>query len=475
MSQPERRDFRHTKIMCTIGPSSQSIEMLEALATAGMNVARLNMSHGSHETHRVVIERIKRLNEKLNHPVAILVDLQGPEIRTGSVEHSMELVRGDVVYLTVNNDDDPTARSIFVNYPGLVQDVSVGDRITLDNGLINLEVIDMERQRVRAKVIDGGRLGSRKHVNLPGVDVKLPGITDKDRADIAFAIDEGADFIAPSFVRRAEDVTEIRSIITSRNHHAKLVSKIENQQGIDNFDGILAVSDAIMVARGDLGVEIDIAQLPLHQRMLCRKCVEAGKPVVVATHILESMVVNPFPTRAEVTDVANATYEQADAIMLSAETANGKHPVRCVEMLANIARRCEKEPNLGRHLTREPKDARDTLARSACRIADAIHAPAIVAITRHGTIGQLVASFRPERAIIYAFTDSDEVRQRLWLWRSIVPFVMEFSKDPEGTIRQAFEWLRARNRVLPGDPIVVMSDTAAGQAKFTSLQVRIFE
>jgi pyruvate kinase len=257
-------------------------------------------------------------------------------------------------------------------------------------------------------------------------------------------------------------------------HHARIISKIENQEGVDNFDAILAASDGIMVARGDLGVEVDYSELPVIQRMITKKCVLAGKPVIIATHLLESMIESPHPTRAEVSDVANAIYEEADAIMLSGETATGKYPVRCVQVMDKIARRIEKEQGLDFGLQRQPGDVREELARSACRIADSLGAPAIIVMTRRGLLGQLVSSFRPSTAVIYAFTNMSTVRRKLWLSRSVVPFKMDFSSDPEKTVVAAFERLRTRNRIVPGDPVVIVSDVAAGEQTVTAVQVRPF-
>jgi pyruvate kinase len=304
--------------------------------------------------------------------------------------------------------------------------------------------------------------------------VNLPSITEKDRKDIEFAIENDFDFIALSFVRSPQDVLDAREIVQSKGGHAKIIAKIENQEGVDNFDAILDVADGIMVARGDLGVEVPIEELPIIQRRIVKSCAILGKPVIVATHLLESMIQSPTPTRAEVTDVANAVYEQADAIMLSGETAQGKYPDRCVQMLDRIARRIEKANGHNFHEERKPVGIRDELARSACRVADSLNAPAIVVITRRGMLGQLVASYRPKGAIIYAFTNMSTTRRKLWLLRSVVPFKMDFSSDPEKTIRAAFERLRLRNRVLPGDPVVVVSDIPAGGESITSVQIRIF-
>lgn len=469
---PERRQFRHTKIICTIGPACDTTQTLKKMAGAGMNIARLNFSHGDHDTHLMAVRRIKSLNQKLTHPVSILVDLQGPEIRTGELEHALELKVGETFSLSIRPVTDPEERSVHVDYQSLVSDLKKGDKVTVDNGLINLEVLEVNENRLLCRVLDGGRLGSRKHINLPGIRVNLPSITEKDRRDIQFAMKHELDFIALSFVRSPTDVLEARELVGDAN--MKLIAKIENQEGVDNFAEILKVADGIMVARGDLGVEVDFRELPVIQRRIVRDCARAGKPVIVATHLLESMRDAPMPTRAEVTDVATAVYEQADAIMLSGETASGKYPVRCIEVMDGIAKRIEREPGLDFHLARIPDGAREEVARAACRVADSLRAPAIVVITRRGLLGQLVASNRPQSAIIYAFTNMSNVRRKLWLNRSVVPFVIDFSKNPEKTIQTALEKLAQRNRVLPGDPVVVITDVTSTGVSFPSIQVRRF-
>ncbi len=469
-----RRDFRHTKIVCTIGPVSDSSRMIQRLAAVGMNVARINMSHGTHKSALMIVRRIQSLNKTLNHPISILLDLQGPEIRTGEIKQNIDLKVGEIFSFTVLSEENPEEKSVHVNYHDMVKDLKPGNRVTVDNGLINLEVLDIVDGRLRCRVLDGGTLGSRKHINLPGVRVNLPSITEKDRKDIEFAADHDLDFVALSFVRSPDDVLKARDIIQQKGGHARIIAKIENQEGVDHFDQILAVADGIMVARGDLGVEVPIEALPRIQREIVQKCALVGKPVIVATHLLESMITQPTPTRAEVTDVANAVNEQADAIMLSGETATGKFPERCVQMLDKIARATEKLPGYGFYKERAPVGIREELARSACRLADSLNAPAIVVVTRRGLLGQLVASYRPQKSIIYAFTNMTTTRRKLWLTRSIVPFKMDFSSDPDKTIRAAFERLRQRNRVLPGDPIVVVSDIAAGGESVTSIQVRVF-
>jgi pyruvate kinase len=331
---------RRTKIICTIGPATASFEMLEKLALAGMNVVRLNMSHADHESAQEVINWIKTLNRKLTYPVAILLDTQGPEIRTGDVAEPMDLKTGDVVTVSVLPGDVESS-SIHINYQELVDVLEVGNRMTVDNGLINFEVLEKQGDQLVCKVLDGGTLGGRRHVNLPGVRVNLPAITAKDRRDIQFGLDNDVDFIALSFVRTPDDIIELREFMGTKAKNVKVIAKIEDQEGVSNIHGIVEQADGVMVARGDLGIETNIADLPNIQRRIVHAALQGGKRCVVATHMLESMIENPIPARAEVTDVANAIYEGTDAVMLSGETSIGKHPVRCVEQLDSIARHSE--------------------------------------------------------------------------------------------------------------------------------------
>ena len=470
-----QRDFRQTKIVCTLGPSSSSPEQIERLARAGMNIARLNMSHGSHASHREVIRIVQDLNQRLNHPIALLLDLQGPAIRTGDRLGHLALEVGQEFHVTVGPTGNPEERSIHVDYQDMVHQLKAGDRITVDNGLINLEVLETREHDLRCRVLDGGVLGSRKHINLPGVRINLPSITEQDVADIRFAKENDVDFLAVSFVRSAEAVRDARQIIAEAGGHPmRIIAKIENQEGLDNLDEIIDAADGIMVARGDLGVEVEFEQLPAAQRDMVRRCVTAGKAVIVATHLLESMIDNPMPTRAEVTDVANAVYEQVDAVMLSGETATGKYAVRCVSVLDRIARRTEKERGLELHRDREAQSIREHLARSACRLADSLGSRAIVVITMRGLLGHLVSSFRP-RAIIYAFTTTDVVRRRLWLSRSVVPFTLDLTEEPEQSVVLALERLRAHDRLVSGEPVVIVANVAASHGHVNAIQVRTME
>ena len=471
-----RHDFRQTKIVCTLGPSSSKPEQIEQLAAAGMNIARLNMSHGDHASHGQVIRRVQTLNERLTHPVALLLDLRGPAIRTGDRRGQLSLEVGQEFYVSVGPTDDPEERTIHVDYQDMVRQLKVGDRITVDNGLINLEVLEVRERDLRCRVVDGGVLGSRKHINLPGVRVNLPSITDQDAADIRFAAEHDVDFLAVSFVRSAEAVRDARRVLAECGGQAiRIIAKIENQEGIANLAEIIDEADGVMVARGDLGVELAFEMLPSTQRDIVRRCAIAGKPVIVATHLLESMIDNPMPTRAEVTDVANAVYEQADAVMLSGETATGKHPVRCVSVLDRIARRIEEEPGLEFHRDREPKTIRDQLARSACLLADSLGSRAIVVMTMRGLMGRLVSSFRPRGAIIYAFTTTEIVRRRLWLSRSVVPFTLDLTEEPEQVVLHALELLKAHGRLESGEPVVVVANVTTDFGYSNAIQVRTIE
>lgn len=454
--------MRKTKIICTIGPATDSYEMLKKLANAGMNIVRLNMSHGDHQSHAKVIKAIKTLNKELAHPIPLLLDTQGPEIRTGNLQQDLELKQGDVIMVTARAED-VEASSLHINYQDLIDDVKIGDRITVDNGIINLEVLEKLERVMKCRVIDGGRLKSKRHVNLPGIRVNLPAITSKDRDDILFGIKEEVDFIALSFVREAKDVTELRKLLGSKADKIKIIAKIEDQEGVRNIEEIVAVADGVMVARGDLGVEINIEDLPDVQRRIVELCQLQGKRVIVATHLLESMIENPIPTRAEVTDVANAVYEEVDAIMLSGETTVGKYPIKCVEFMDRIARTAEKSGHGMRFCDRmSPTSNKQYLARSAVELAESMHAAGIVVITRRGVMANLVTNCRPTETAIYAFTNDGRTRRQLSLNRAVVPHRVAFSTDPEKTLQSAFATLKRDGNVQTGDKVVVISDVISG-------------
>lgn len=464
--------MRKTKIICTIGPATESIEMLEKLANAGMNVARLNMSHGDHFSHTKIIQAIQTLNKKLSHPIAILLDTQGPEIRTGDMANDLHLNEGDTISIVARGAEDVESTSIHINYDDLINDVNVGDMITVDNGLINLEVLSKKDRVMQVKVIDGGLLKSKRHVNLPGIRVNLPAITDKDRRDIEFGVQQGVDFIALSFVRQAEDIHELRELLGDKADKIKIVAKLEDQEAITNMVEIVAAADGIMVARGDLGVEIPLEVLPRVQRRIIRTCAEMGKRVIVATHMLESMIENPIPTRAEVTDVANAVYEEADSIMLSGETTVGKYPVKCVEILDRISRSTESSRGLRFTDNLKLEDDKQQIAMAAVNLAESISAKAIIVPTRRGRMANRVTNCHPQESIICAFTDDSRTRRQLVMNRNVLSYQIEFSEDSEKTLATAAAIMIQRNEFSPNDRVVVISDALAGSG-FEAIQIRL--
>jgi pyruvate kinase len=450
-----------------------SSEMIEKLALAGMNIARLNMSHGDHKFHGDVIKKIKNVNRKLKHPIAILLDTQGPEIRTGDVNAELDLKIGEIFTFHIIPGLESEAKSVFVNYSDIVNDLKEGDKVTVDNGLINLVVLEKKEKELVCRVLDGGKLGSRKHINLPGIRVNLPSITAKDKRDILFGLEQDIDFVALSFVRTPDDVLELRKFIEDNNGHARIVSKIEDQEAVKYYKQIIEVSDGVMIARGDLGVEVEIQELPIIQRKIIKECAIQGKPVIVATHLLESMIQFPSPTRAEVTDVANAVFEESDAIMLSGETASGKYPEKCVEMLNKIALRVENSGGgVGYIKERVPRNQKEELAKAAALLADSLKVPAVIVITRRGTTAMNLAGFHPEYPVIHAFTNMTSVRRKLWLHRGILPYRMDFSSDPEKTIIAAIDTIKKNDMVSVGDKVVILSDIIAGTDRVETIQIR---
>ena len=467
--------IRRTKIVCTIGPATASYPVLEQLYHAGMNLVRLNMSHADHADAKKIINWIKTLNRKVQYPIPILLDTQGPEIRTGEINEPIDLKPGQIVTVSVRGDDVETS-SIHVNYSELVDVLEIGNRLTVDNGLINFEVLDKKGHQLICKVIDGGTLGSKRHVNLPGVRINLPSITAKDRKDIEFGLEHDVDFIALSFVRSAKDVVELRELLESKNkaNSVQIIAKIEDQAGVHNVHEIVRAADGIMVARGDLGIETDIADLPNIQRRIVHSSAKWGKRSIVATHLLESMIENPIPTRAEVTDVANAIYEGVDGIMLSGETTIGKYPVRCVEQLDAIAKQTEKWPGLGYEKELIADTDKQHIANNAVALAEDINAAGIVVITRRGITADLVTSARPQTVPIYAFTNSSKTRRRLSLNRAVLSYRMQFSSEPEKTLQRALTILKQREGFGGNAKVVVISDVLA-ERKTDAIQLRYIE
>jgi len=426
-----------TKIIATIGPSTNTYNDLKDLHSAGMNVARINMSHASHVEAISIIESIQKLNKiqsNLFGSIGILLDTQGPEIRTGINHSDIDLQTGDVVNLTIRDDVDVETSSIKINYKGLIRSVDKGSKITIDNGLLNFQVLAKDKENLKCKVLDGGTLGSKRHVNLPGVRVDLPSITKKDRKDITFAIKHNVSFIALSFVRSAKDIVTLRSILKRKKSQIKIIAKIENQEGLDNIHEITQAADMVMVARGDLGIETDLADLPNIQRRIMYASAKWGRRSIVATHLLESMINNPTPTRAEVTDVANAIYEGSDAVMLSGETSIGKYPIQCIKMIKKIASKTENFRTLGYEKFLQDNSDWQNIAKGARDLASRVNADAIVIITRSGQTANVVSNTKPFRMPIFAFTNKKDTFYQLSLVGGIQPRFIKSITNQSRTI-----------------------------------------
>lgn len=463
--------MRKTKIICTLGPATDSEEMLKALVLSGTNVFRLNMSHAPHDWVKAVVPRIRKISEELGIVVGILMDTQGPAIRTGDLATKLDLKPGDIFEFTVRGEKSEEDYSVDVNYDGLVDDINVGDTVLVDNGMIHLEVLSKSLHRLRCRVLTAGVMGSRRHINLPGVKVNLPPLTEKDLADVALGAALGVDMVALSFCREPGDIEVLRGVLRAHGSSARIIAKIEDQLAVKNISQIIDKADIIMVARGDLGIECAMEELPIIQRRIVKLCLQVGTPVIVATHLLESMISNPMPTRAEVTDVANAVYEQADAIMLSGETSVGRYPVECVKVLDRVARRLERSGGAGFAQEAIFTDDRQRTVYSATVLANSLDRAKLVVFTRRGNIADIVAAQRP-LAPVFAFTPSEEISRKIVLNWSVMPIVMPFDEDPNKTISDAEAVLRARKLIEPGDNLVIVSDLLAGENRYDSIQVR---
>jgi pyruvate kinase len=431
------------------------------------------MSHASHDWVRDIVPRIRMLAQEAGRPVALLLDTQGPAIRTGDLKTNLHLKPGDILEFTVRGAKSKEPYSIDVNYHRFAEDVTVGDNILVDNGLIKLLVLDTSKNRVRCKVLTRAILGSRRHINLPGVQVKLPSLTSKDLADISLGVEVGADFFGLSFVREKSDVEQLRKLLCRKKSKAEIVAKIEDQLAVRSIDTIIESADVIMVARGDLGIECPIEELPIIQRRIVKNCLRLGKPVIVATQLLESMIANPMPTRAEITDVANAVFEQADAIMLSGETTIGRYPVECVEVLRRVTMRIERSGGAGYAEHAVLENIRQKIVASAVALANSLKDSKLVVFTLQGRMARYTSNLRPERAPIFALTSSEEVYRQLALYWGTFPVCINFNQDPDKAIAEAETFLRKRKLAVPGDQMVIISDVRMGRALIDSIQVRV--
>src|SRR5687767_14123168 len=369
---PGSKTMRKTKIISTLGPATERPELLREMISAGVNVFRLNMSHATHDWVRAIVPQIRQIAGELDTVVGVLMDTQGPAIRTGDLPAKLDLKPGDTFDFTIRGERSEEVYSVGVNYDGLIDDISVGDTVLVDNGVIHVRVIEKRGARIRCQVMTEGTLGNRRHLNLPGVKVNLPPLTAKDHADIAVGAELGVDFLALSFCREANDIEMLRAVLREHQSSARIVAKIEDQLAVKNINEIIRATDLVMVARGDLGIECPMEDLPIIQRRIVKRCITMGVPVIVATHMLESMITNPVPTRAEVTDVANAVYEEADAIMLSGESSIGKYPVKCVQVLVRIAERLERSGGLGLAAGAILENDRQKTVRSAVTLANSL-------------------------------------------------------------------------------------------------------
>ncbi|WAA11665.1 pyruvate kinase [Fervidibacillus halotolerans] len=467
--------MRKTKIVCTIGPASESVEKLVQLIEAGMNVARLNFSHGDYEEHGKRIENIRKAENITGKNVAILLDTKGPEIRTHNMENgSVELKEGNTVIISME-EVLGTEEKFSITYEGLIDDVHIGSKILLDDGLIGLEVIDIDHknQEIHAKILNNGILKNKKGVNVPGVSVKLPGITEKDRADILFGIEQDVDFIAASFVRRASDVLEIRELLEQKGaEHIQIIPKIENQEGVDNIDDILQVSDGLMVARGDLGVEIPAEEVPLVQKSLIKKCNKCAKPVITATQMLDSMQRNPRPTRAEASDVANAILDGTDAIMLSGETAAGLYPIEAVQTMHNIALKAEEAIDHKEILKIRSREIEHNLTDAICQsVAHTVinlEIDAVITPTESGHTAKMISKYRPHSPII-AVTSHRRTFKRLALVWGVYPIIGKRVNTTDEMLDLSIKESLESGLIKHGNKVVITAGVPVGEAGTTNM------
>jgi len=465
--------MRRTKIVVTLGPATDSPEMIGRLIDAGMNVARLNMSHAPHDWVRRVVADIRAAAKSRGKIVGIMMDTQGPAIRTGDLPAALDLKPGQKFTFTVRGAASEELASVDVNYENFINDISVGDIVLVDNGQIHMRVLAKSANKIECEVLTPGVLGNRRHINLPGVTVSLPALTSKDLADIEVGLETKVDFIALSFVREAKDILQLRAIIERSKHRPHIIAKIEDQQAVRNIDSIVAEADAIMIARGDLGIECPYEELPIIQRRIVKTCLQAGRPFIVATHMLESMIQSPMPTRAEVTDVANAVFEQADAVMLSGETTVGKYPLKCLEVLDRIARRIEKSGGLNFHEQAALSTPRQKLVKSAVLMANELRADAILVFTMRGHMALHAAWMRPRYSPIYAFCESEEIAHVLSLSWGVTPIVLSFDHvQPENTLLDALAKLRESGSLKKGNMAVVVGAVSSDNQIIDVVQMR---
>ena len=459
--------MRKTKIICTLGPATKDDEVLKQLMENGMDVARINFSHGSQAEHKVTMDRVKKMRKELGRPVGILLDTSGPEIRIGQLEGGRaELLPGDTFKLTTN-DIMGNKERVSITYKNLVHDVKAGTRILIDDGLIEMLVTNVTETEITCKVENGGVISDRKGINVPNVNLSMPYISEVDLADIVFGVEHGFDFIAASFVRTREDIQEVRKIVEDRGSKIKIIAKIENMQGIQNLEEIINVADGIMVARGDMGVEIPLEEVPILQKKMIKMAVAQGKHVITATQMLESMIKNPRPTRAEATDIANAIYDGTTAIMLSGESAAGLYPVEAVKTMSRIAERAEQDIDYRGRMQRVKEDRQETpdittaISYATCSVASDLNAAAIITVTMSGFTANMIARYKPGCQIIGCTLDEKVYRQLNLLW-GVKPVMIQKEQTTDALFEEAVFKAKQAGLVKTGDTVVITAGVPLG-------------
>lgn len=462
---------RKTKIVGTLGPATDGEGILRGMLEAGLNVARFNFSHGDYEGHKMRLDRLKALREELDLPVAAMLDTKGPEVRLKSFVDGSVLLKANTTFTLHTDDVEGNETQCSITYAGLPQDVTAGDSILLDDGLVRMTVLETTDTTIRCRVLNDGTMKNNKGVNIPGIRLSMPYVSEKDKADVLFGIEQGFDFIAASFVRTAQDVRDLRKILNRHDSNIRIIAKIENREGVNNLDEILSVADGIMVARGDMGVEIDFTELPGIQKDIIAKCVACGKPVITATQMLESMIEKPRPTRAEITDVANAIYDGTSAIMLSGETASGKYPVEAVQTMRDIAIRTEEDMEHAKAISvvgEEHLSISAAMAHAACTTARDIGADAILSVSQRGLTAQMVSRFRPETTIVALLLD-EQVRRQMSLYWGIETAMMPYSYNSDELVDLAIEVAEQAGFVKNGDLVVVTAGVPVGITGTTNM------
>ena len=464
--------MRKTKIICTLGPSTDKDGVLRELIANGMNVARFNFSHGSHEEHKGRLDLLKSLREELGKPVAALLDTKGPEIRLKDFKNGTEMLEAGQTFTLTTRDVEGTKEICSITYKDLPQDVAPGGTIMLDDGLIKLQIQTVNDTDIVCTVLNNGKIKNKKGVNVPGVHLSMPYMSQRDKDDIIFGIEQGFDFIAASFVRTAQDVYEIRNLLNEYDSNIRIIAKIENREGVNNIDSILAAADAVMVARGDLGVEIDFTELPGIQKTIIDRSFSFGKPIVTATQMLDSMMVNPRPTRAEISDVANAIYDGTSAIMLSGETAAGAYPVEALKTMSAIAERTEQEGHYLRGRLMEPNTGKisvsDATAHAACLTAKDVNAAAIVTVSESGTTARLLSKYRPQQPII-ACVMKEQVQRQLSLSWGITSLMMPLAHSTDELIEMSTALAKENGFLHNGELAVVTAGVPVGISGTTNM------